>query len=429
MPISTGLNKSTISVGIILPEDNIKAIVLQWVHDLGVKCDVDNLSCRKTIIDVHQDSLHVDGKPFDGIFHISSSDKLREIKPKLGIKITPVIAGRGFHWQKRIDAIFPGFLEIKIQNGNLMVINELSIESYVACVATSEMGAKAPINLLAAQTIVARCWALAFIEKKHIDLGFDVCNDDCCQRYQGTTYLTEYSLNAAIMTENEVVVFNNEVIDARYSKNCGAVSEAADKVWDIEPIPYLIVQNDRRKQTKNNDESFDDILLINDAYCASSRFENINLSTMLGHVDKSNEYYRWTAHCLKSDILDAINNDFSLGWDKLLNFNILNRGKSGRITKLELVCESNAVRQTFVLHSEYDIRKYLHTSFLYSSAFKLKNKDTVLNDDAFILEGAGWGHGVGLCQMGALGMALDGIHYHDILLHYFPNTAITKLNL
>lgn len=433
MPISTGLNSRTVRIGIILPEDKTQVIHLSWPEELVTACSQtipDNIS--HISIQLDQNKLRITlGNIVTLVddFMFVTGDHLEALSSKHGVKIDSVVAGRGFHWEKKIQPVLPGRLHFSVVDGSILLINELSVEAYVACVATSEMGAAAPDALLAAQTIVARCWALASVERKHADLNFDVCNDDCCQRYQGTTYLTDFALAAAIATENEILAHDNKVIDARYSKSCGGIVEDYTVVWGGEKVPYLIPLWDGPDHPEGY--AADDLTALfayQDAYCSSKRFEHVDLAAMLGKVDETGSYYRWDGTVKKQVILNNLKRYFGIDWIELFEVIALKRGASGRISHLRLAGENQAGAQvTFDLKREYDIRRTFSESFLYSSAFIIENPGTLEEDDAVKLHGAGWGHGVGLCQMGALGMALAGFSYPEILSHYYPNTTLTKI--
>lgn len=433
MPTSTGLNSRTIRVGVILPEDRTQVISLSWPSDLIVASSQDfddNLS--EITIRVEAGRLQVSLGEITAVvdhFLLASGDHLSGLSAERGVRIDSVVAGRGFHWEKKIQPILPGRLHFSVANDGILLINELSVEAYVACVATSEMGAAAPDALLAAQTIVARCWALASVERKHATLNFDVCNDDCCQRYQGTTYLTDYALASAVATQNEVLVYNDAVIDARYSKCCGGIVEDYTTAWGGKKVPYLTPLWDGPNHPDGlaNDD-INTLLNYSDAYCSNNRFQKVDLLAMLGKVDVTGSYYRWKQTLQKQVILDNLNKHFNASWSEIFEIIVLKRGASGRISHLRLAGENQGGDQvTFDLKREYDIRRTFSESFLYSSAFIIENGATLENDTTVNLRGAGWGHGVGLCQIGALGMALEGISYTDILSHYYPNTILTKL--
>ncbi|NQV30952.1 MAG: SpoIID/LytB domain-containing protein [Candidatus Marinimicrobia bacterium] len=433
MHISSGLNNDVIRVGIVLPEDNIQSVSLSWSSDIEVRGDIPELGT------IHQITLTAEAGKIR--FESSVSNELHDeitlncpddisvLSAKYGLHLEPVIAGRGFHWEKQIAVDLPGELKITVQDGCFKIINAVNIEAYVACVATSEMGAEAPSALLAAQTVVARCWSLALAEAKHMTEGFDVCNDDCCQRYQGTSFLTPHSLKAAMDTRAEVLVYAGKVIDARYSKNCGGMVEAYDTVWAGGVVPYLVPLWDAPVQLPGQAvDNLDQLWTYDEAYCSSKRFESVNLAGMLGKVDVSGSYYRWEQMLSKSDLLENLKKYTGLVWNKISGIRIMDRGASGRIKHLFLEgIDGNGNHAEQLVKSEYGIRQMFSKSFLYSSAFIIKNAQTLDQDDHVILKGAGWGHGVGLCQMGALGMALADINYKDILLHYYPGTSFTTL--
>ena len=433
MPISSGLNSQRIRVGIVLPEDHIHELRIQWPTELAIGCDHPDLtSDPELILSLIKDQLAViqAGKPtLIKELTLSCVDTVESLSNGYGFHIEPVVAGRGFHWEKRIAVDLPGTLTITASAEGLKVINTVDIEAYVACVATSEMGAEAPADLLAAQTVVARCWSMALAEAKHLTEGFDVCNDDCCQRYQGTSFLTDHSLQAAIDTKGQVLVFEDAVIDARYSKNCGGMLEDYSTVWEGGPVPYLVPLWDGPVQLPGEAvDDFERLWAYTDAYCSSKRFTGVNLAGMLGKVDVSGSYYRWEKQLTKTELLKNLQKYHGLRWSRINNIRILDRGASARIKSLFLDgIDTQDQPAEQLVRSEYGIRRMFSDSFLYSSAFVIQNADTLEADDVVNLRGVGWGHGVGLCQMGALGMALDHIPYAQILAHYYPGTRLTQL--
>ena len=433
MPISSGLNSEIIRVGIVLPEDKIQEITISWSPGLKLETNLPDLKAAQSITLFVEDNAitfkNLTNVSTESALSLNCPDQVELLSTKYGFHVNSVVAGRGFHWEKRIEVDLPGKLDISIQDGFLKVINFVDVEAYVACVATSEMGSEAPADLLAAQTVVARCWSLALAEAKHLSDGYDVCNDDCCQRYQGTTYLTDHSLKAAIETRGEVLVYEDKVIDARYSKNCGGMVEAYDTVWEGGHIPYLIPLWDAPEQkTGYAVDDFEKHYAYDEAYCSSKRFENVNLAGMLGKVDVSGSYYRWEQVLTKADILENLKKYTGLVWTRIDDIRIMERGPSARIKYLFLVgLDEHGIVAEQMVKSEYGIRQMFSKSFLYSSAFVIKNAESLKDDDHVVLRGVGWGHGVGLCQMGALGMALDQIAYEDILKHYYPGTQLAML--
>ncbi len=359
------------------------------------------------------------------------------IKPKSGFKIKNVIAGRGFHWQKLIDVWLPGRVEITMIDGSLILINELSLEEYLMCVATSEMGAKCPHALLEAQTIVARSWMLANVEQKHIDLGMDVCNDDCCQRYQGSGNLTQHAIDSALASKGQVVMYQDNICDARYSKSCGGIMESFSTVWGGDELPYLqnlpdIAEEDiiqpinpiRDEQSAKN--------WINSqppAFCSPQTISEESLPEYLGNVDEGGKYYRWQVNYSQDEFRNLLNDRIGIDALYISDISVLSRGGSGRIKKLQISYQSaDGQIAQIILDRDVAIRQALHKGFLYSSCIYFElTRDAVNKISGISIRGAGWGHGVGLCQIGALGMALKEYSSQQIVAHYYPGSRLKKI--
>lgn len=358
-----------------------------------------------------------------------------EFKPRGGILVKGVTAGRGFHWRKAIDATYSGILEVSAIGPYLLLVNILPLEQYIACVATSEMGAACPSALIESQTIVARSWMLANIEMKHRSIGVDVCNDDCCQRYQGTTFLSEQSLKGAVATRGTVLMYEEQICDARYSKSCGGVSEAFENVWDGEPVPYLDSIIDAPSDFRDAHLPLDTeekvrywIENIPPVYCSSWMLPEKELKKYLGGVDVAGTYFRWRFEYSQKQMTALLNLKLNLNAKAVNAIQPVQRGKSGRLTAVKVVYTTEAGIQEMIIKDQYRIRECLHDIFLYSSAFivETETKNGIL-PSKFILKGAGWGHGVGYCQIGALSMALRGHSTREILLHYYPGARVVKL--
>ena len=359
------------------------------------------------------------------------------MRRQTGVRVENVISGRGFHWQKAIDVFLPGILEIRSLDHYLLCINELPFEQYLCCVTASEMGAGCPDAFIESQTIAARSWMLANVEMKHRQQGFDVCNDDCCQRYQGTGYLTDHSIGGAENTRGRVLMFDGKICDARYSKCCGGVIEAFENVWGGRPIPYL-----RQKQDAPGDYAHPALpisgeesarMWIEDdpeVFCSPRVIPEADLHSYLGSVDEKAAYFRWEFDYSREEILTLLNEKLQLDADGIEAIRPGRRGSSGRITRLtvDYTKRNDSRIHRHRLDGEYGIRKAFHPAFLYSSAFVIDWKSGVGPSGGFFrLRGAGWGHGVGFCQMGALGMSLRGYSTDAILAHYFPGTQITTI--
>ncbi|MFH1213065.1 MAG: SpoIID/LytB domain-containing protein [Candidatus Neomarinimicrobiota bacterium] len=359
-----------------------------------------------------------------------------EIFNQAGIKVKNVVAGRGFHWKKHIDVYLPGSVEISLLNGFLTMINVLPIEQYLMCVATSEMGAASPPSLIESQTIVARSWMLANVEMKHRNLGMDVCNDDCCQRYQGTTYLSAQSIKGAVGTAGQVLIYDNKICDTRYYKSCGGVSESFENVWAGDPIPYLDSVLDAPAGYSHPALPLDSEEKVRQwienpppAFCSPSVIPEKELKKYLGNVDEEGEYYRWHFRLTQKKITALFNLKLNLGAAAIKSIQPLKRGKSGRLIRvaIDYIDKAGAEKQQIVA-DQYVIRETFHELFLYSSAFIVEAETgNGKVPSAFILKGAGWGHGVGYCQIGALGMALKGYPTNDILMHYYPGAKLRKI--
>ncbi|MFQ6677034.1 MAG: SpoIID/LytB domain-containing protein [Fidelibacterota bacterium] len=403
-----------IQIGIILPEDQRKSVTLSFTHPSQYEIDSNR---PLTWIGKNKNKLNISIEDGDVFIRKSKS----QFDPR-GITVHEVPAGRGFHWEKPIDVILPGNIRIKSQNQYLLVVNEVPLEQYLACVAVSEMSGKCPPALLEAQTITARSWIMAAEEKKHGDLGLDACNDDCCQRYQGLGQMTEISIKAANDSKGIFLIHDNQICDARYSKSCGGITEGAEYVWDMEPKPYLTSVYDGPETDVNIDwdQWFDD---RPNTFCSPTYANEMDLHAYLGIVDKKGSYFRWNVNFTQKEFCAFFSKIINMTVSHIDKIDSLKRGKSGRINHLYLDYQtSEGKSKTIQIKSEYEIRRMLHPSFLYSSCFMVN-----MDGDHIEFKGAGWGHGVGLCQIGALGMALNGYSTEDILTHYFTNSNLKKL--
>ena len=209
-----------------------------------------------------------------------------------------IIAGRGFHWQKKIDVKYWGKIDFIVKEKNLLAINEVKLEDYLKCVATSEMSQNCPSEFLISQTIVARSWILANIEQKHKDLNFDVCNDDCCQRYQGLNNCSAESIEAANSSYGKVLIYGNQICDTRYSKSCGGITENFENVWENKRVPYL-------RSVKDCNHLYKD-------FCYPYLYPDSSISDYIGSVDEDNEYYRWKFEVDNAYIITSLNEKYKI---------------------------------------------------------------------------------------------------------------------
>ncbi|HPC35350.1 MAG TPA: SpoIID/LytB domain-containing protein [Candidatus Marinimicrobia bacterium] len=440
------IEEPILRVGIFLPIDKCQRIALEIpkspVYELvsgsGPRRILRGGEQIEFVLAENQIGIQIDGVPQNSQpnWKIIPKDGKIQVANKSGIKVKNVIAGRGFHWQKQIDVYLPGSVEISQIDDNLIMINRLPIEQYLMCVATSEMGAACPLSVIKSQTIIARSWLLANVEMKHRNLGMDVCNDDCCQRYQGTTFLSEQSIKGALETAGQVLIYDDKICDTRYHKNCGGVTESFENVWGGVTPPYLDSVIDAPADCHHPALPLDTEEKVRDwienppsAFCSPSIVPEKELKKYLGNVDEKGHYFRWHFRMTQKEITALFNLKLNLKAVAVKSIEPLKRGKSGRLTSLAINYFDKAnVEKQIVINDQYAIRDAFHDLFLYSSAFVVDVEEGTENiPAAFILKGAGWGHGVGYCQIGALGMALKGYSTSEILEHYYPGVQLRKI--
>ena len=359
-----------------------------------------------------------------------------------GVLVRGVVAGRGFHWQKCVDQTLCGTIELRPGRQGVVLINELPLEQYLAGVITAEMSGDCPVEFLKAQCVVARSWLLAFSEPKHETDPFDRCNDDCCQRYQGTGGLSSAALEAVSSTRGLALIdVHGNVVDANYSKSCGGISEPPETVWG-RPKPGLAAivdappdSPDRRflpVTDDNLDEYLDgEWLSRTDIYCSPNVVSEDELGRYLGRVDETGKYFRWTTSFHRAELEELLRAKLPEAKDlaRLRELKVTARGPSGRASQVDVHFGDHAGKRRRVrVLGEYRIREVLHPKFLYSSAFAVRTeRDAAGRPTTITLRGAGWGHGAGLCQIGALGMALTGISGERICRHYFPDAVLKRV--
>ncbi|HOP85315.1 MAG TPA: SpoIID/LytB domain-containing protein [Syntrophorhabdaceae bacterium] len=408
------------------------------------------------IVEAKKDSIII----FDKKKHIVSSGQDIRFKNKGDSTFTlfDVAIGIGFHWEKKERQVFKGDLVLKRRpHGTIAIINEIEVEDYLKSVISSEMKSTAPIEFLKAHAIISRSWLIyalkekdnvlltkerkkdqhckstmdedqiiRFYEQESHDL-YDVCADDHCQRYQGITKIsTENPVRAVIETSGIVLTYNGLVCDARYSKACGGITEEYKTAWKDMDIPYL-------KSIYDGEKSFSPILTEKDAkswICSRpDAFCNIKDREMLRMIlpdfdIKTKDFFRWQVRYKRKELEDIICKKSGYDLGKIQEIKPLKRGPSGRIFLLEI----RGTKKTIRIGKELEIRRWLSHTHLLSSAFVIEHKYDDLGDiDTFTFYGAGWGHGVGLCQIGAGVMALKGYKAEEILRHYFPGTRLEKI--
>ena len=370
-----------------------------------------------------------------------------------------VTIGVNFHWERKEDQRFSGALHLIVENGKLTAVNVLPVEDYLLSVISSEMSATASLELPKAHAVISRSWLLAQIEKgktlaaeqtpynpctrteeelvrwfdREDHVNFDVCADDHCQRYQGITKETSPNVAVAIeATRGEVLMSEGDICDARFSKSCGGVSEEYQYCWENIKMPYLRAVRDTAKGVKDEDtipdltveaEADKWIRTAPDAFC--NTHDKTILSQVLNDFDQeTTDFYRWRVEYTQQELHDLITEKMKMDLGDILDLVPVERGKSGRLCKLKIV----GSKRSFTIGKELEIRRVLSTSHLYSSAFVTDKADVVDGvPQKFTLIGAGWGHGVGLCQIGAAVMGAQGYKYDQILLHYYRTADLKKL--
>lgn len=370
--------------------------------------------------------------------------------------IKDVIIGKKFHWERKEKQRFIGTLKLSKVNGNLIVINILPLEKYLTSVISSEMSAKSSLQLLKAQAIVSRSWLLSNLysaketgkinsthrsgkeDDEHIKWysreeheHYEVCADDHCQRYQGITKIsTDIARKAVEQTYGLVLEYDNNICDARYSKSCGGITESFENVWEPVRYNYLSSVIDYKFEQENYNLDFSSeqnlqkwITSQPQAFCKTS--DQAILNQVLPSFDQeTKDFYRWRVEYSQEEISSIIKMKSGFDFGLITDLIPVERGYSGKLVKLRIV----GTKKNLVIGKELEIRKFLSKSHLYSSAFVIEKTDVKDNiPGKFILKGAGWGHGVGLCQIGAAVMAVQGYQFDEILLHYFKDVRLKKI--
>ncbi len=313
--------------------------------------------------------------------------------------------GIGFHWDRHEDQEFAGKLEIKpTPNPSLkegepwqVAINTIDLEEYLCSVISSEMNANSPIELLKAHAVISRSWAIRAMQKPNHE-GFDVCADDHCQRYEGLRRMNERAVEAVRATAGQVLMYENEICDCRYYKCCGGRTEIWRTCWEDIDVPYI--------QSVTCD------------YCKTPSQKVLRL--VLNDYDQETKDFRdWSVSYTAEELSEIIRTKSGLDFGEIVDLIPLHRGASGRIDSLKIV----GTKHTEVIGKELKIRLWLSKSCLYSSWFEVE-KSIQNSVVSFQLSGHGWGHGAGLCQIGAAVMASEGMKYEEILSYYYPNTQL-----
>lgn len=364
-----------------------------------------------------------------------------------------VVIGIDFHWERCESQIFKGELLLFAQNGKVRVVNRIEVEDYLQSVISSEMSSTSSLQLLKAHAVISRSWlyaqlrraeesrvAVSLCEKcndeeiirwyaREDHESFDFCADDHCQRYQGITRAMNPNVVRAVEeTANIVLVHNGTVCDARFSKCCGGITEKFSSCWENIDVPYLSSFRDTDSSVATVDASSEDcarrwIEGHDDAFCSSVGARVLS-QVLNGYDRETSDFYRWTVTYTAKELSSLIKEKSGIDFGRIEELVPLQRGASGRIIKLKIVGSEKSI----VVGKELEIRRWLSPTHLYSSAFVVDKKLDAYGDTTFVLRGAGWGHGVGLCQIGAAAMSENGYDYRAILSHYYPNTELKNIN-
>lgn len=366
-----------------------------------------------------------------------------------------VIIGKKFHWEKKENQRFRGSLKLIREEDQVTAVNLISLEEYLTSVISSEMSPNSSIELLKAHAIVSRGWLLSQLEKsrsrnhastkneikrenelirwydREDHTNYDFCADDHCQRYQGVTkIISDSALNAVQSTEGLVLIYDNKICDTRYSKCCGGITESFENVWEpvrhnylsqivdykfeLDGIDYdLTKENNAGRWIKSNPH----------AYCNTD--DPRILSQILVDFDQSTQnFFRWQIEFTQEELSGIIKSKSGIDFGEIIDLLPIERGYSGRIKKLKII----GTKKELAIGKELEIRRCLSKTHLYSSCFIVMKENIADNiPQRFILQGAGWGHGVGLCQIGAAVMGEIGYGFDEILVHYFKGAQIQKI--
>ena len=379
-------------------------------------------------------------------------------------ELQDVTIGINFHWERKEVQRFKGELKIIVEDDRLTAINIIPIEDYLTSVISSEMSATASLELLKAHAVISRSWLLNKLKVANGKLkvimhpdntanfelstlpsqlikwydheahkNFDICADDHCQRYQGITRAsTPQAIEAVFATRGEVLMYEGEICDARFSKCCGGAFEEFQNCWENVKHPYLIGQRDSKTETRlpdlTKEAEADKWIRTSPAAFCNTHNKQV-LSQVLNNYDQeTTDFYRWRVCYSQQELSTLIHQRSGIDFGQILDLIPIERGTSGRLVRLKIV----GTLRTLIIGKELEIRRTLSTSHLYSSAFvidkeyeeKGHKKDKI--PSRFILTGAGWGHGVGLCQIGAAVMGEQGYKYEEILSHYYPGSTLEK---
>ena len=375
---------------------------------------------------------------------------------KNSFSLYDVTIGLNYHWERQETQVFSGTLKLVVDEDKIVAINILPVEEYLTSVISSEMNANSSLELLKAHAVVSRSWLFAQIEKRKALSGkdegffsfiktkeeyirwydredhtiFDVCADDHCQRYHGITKATSDTVAEAVhATRGRLLMHGKKICDARFSKCCGGATEEFENCWEDKHHPYLTSIRDAEKE---ENLSFPDLTKEEEAErwirkapkSLCDTHDKKILSQILNNYDQeTTDFYRWKVRYTQAELAELIRTKTKTDYGEIIDLIPVQRGPSGRICKLKIV----GTLKTLTIGKEMEIRRTLSDSHLFSSAFVVDKGEVKEGiPQSFLLSGAGWGHGVGLCQIGAAVMGEKGYTYEEILLHYYKGAEIRK---
>ncbi len=435
-------NEPVISVGLMEKIDKacFETVGTFQINDKVLSAGKYNILCKENIITL----VNPNGKE-------TAVSKELVIKPdslkESSFIINDIKIGIDFHWERILNQEFRGSLKIKAINSNsFTLINIIPLEAYLEAVICSEMSAESPIEFLKAHCTISRSWLLAQLNKKkyqdkqyaaeknadwtdsqkHRD--FDVCADDHCQRYHGIKSINPSVKKALKETRGEVLMSEEEICDTRFSKCCGGITERFSTCWEDTDFTFLTPvmdcpENSPQASPVNEKELYDFIISKPDAFC-NLKDKKLLSRILPGFDQETDSFFRWTVNYSQQKLKKILLEKTRIDFGNIINLIPVLRGASGRIIKLKIIGQKKEIE----IKKELEIRKALSKTHLYSSAFVVipyGNEESF--PGGFTLKGAGWGHGVGLCQIGAAAMAEKGYNYESILSHYFKNTLIKKI--
>jgi SpoIID/LytB domain protein len=434
------VNTPSVNVGILTEQALSFVLHGQYVHT-----ETSHYLSGEYYASLVGDKILFDGKWYEELFFEPAS-------PAATFELKDVTIGIDFHWQRKENQRFVGALNLIAVKEGILAINEINVEDYLVSVISSEMSADAPKEFLKAHAVISRSWLSAQIEKnRHIRKEqpyqsvfrddnrfirwfdredhelFDVCADDHCQRYQGVTRISNPFVKEAVEeTDGEILTDGQEICDARFSKCCGGVTEKFEHCWEPAPRSYLTALRDNDSRDLPDltieEEAGKWIRTSPEAYCNVTD-RNI-ISRVFNRYDReTTDFFRWRVEYSQAELSGLINRKGEWDFGAIADLKPVKRGASGRIEELEI----RGTQKTLVIGKELEIRRMLSETHLYSSAFVVDKEEISEGiPGRFILTGAGWGHGVGLCQTGAAVMAFKGCTYKEILAHYYPSAFTEK---